>query len=198
MCVRTRRIDIMLSGLSNQMIHAGLFFLAFAATELPAAGAEGPKTAQFPKVSGSNLEGKKYQLPGDFEGELNIAIVAFKREHQTNVDTWIPDAKKLCARFGNLRYYEIPTIYRGNPLFRWWLDTAMNSGIPDKKAREATITLYLDKPEFRAALDIPDEDSIHVFLVNKSGKVMWRGKGDCTPDLVKDLTRAVEKELGKK
>ena len=35
----------------------------------------------FPKVSGSNLEGRKFNVPGDFEGERNLAFVPFQRWH---------------------------------------------------------------------------------------------------------------------
>jgi len=146
----------------------------------------------FPQVSGSNLEGEKFALPGDFGGEVNLAIVAFQRWHQELVDTWVPDAKKLKDAHRGFRYYELPTIYRGNPLFRMWLDKGMASGIPDLEARRVTITLYLDKPEFRAALGIADEKTIHLFLVDKAGKILWRGEGGRSDEQAASLCKAVE------
>jgi hypothetical protein len=149
----------------------------------------------FPEVSGSNLEGQKYTLPRDFEGEVNLAIVAFQRWHQDLVDTWIPDARKLQGESQKFRFYELPTIYRGNPLFRLWLDKGMAAGIPDIEARRATITLYLDKPEFRASLGIPDEETIHLFLVDRQGKVLWQSKGERTDEKLALLKKALEERV---
>jgi hypothetical protein len=58
----------------------------------------------------------------------------------------------------------------------------MRSGIPDRLARERTITLYLDKAPFRQALDMPDEEHIYVLLIDHSGKVLWRERGVYEPD----------------
>ena len=54
-------------------------------------------TLRFPRVEGSNLEGRRFSLPSDFEGELNIAVVAFRRGQQDDVDTWVPFLKSITA-----------------------------------------------------------------------------------------------------
>jgi hypothetical protein len=53
----------------------------------------------------------------------------------------------------------------------------MRHGIPDRNARERTITLYLDKAPFCAALHIADQTKIYAFLVDREGKVLWRSEG---------------------
>jgi hypothetical protein len=132
---------------------------------------------QFPKVSGSNLEGRKYQLPDDLEGEINLLFIPFQRWHQEWVDSWVPLAKELQAKVPGLRYYELPTLPRMNPLYRMSLDMGMKMGIPDQAAREATITLYLDKDAYRKALRIPTENTVVVMLVDRAGTILWRTEG---------------------
>ncbi len=132
---------------------------------------------QFPKVSGSNLEGRRYRLPGDLEGELNLLFIPFQRWHQDWVDTWVPFARELQAEIQGLRYYELPTLPRMNPFYRMSLDLGMKMGIPDRAAREATITLYLDKDAYRQALQISSEDTIVVLLIDRTGTVLWRTEG---------------------
>ncbi|MFN8469444.1 MAG: hypothetical protein U0X20_28075 [Caldilineaceae bacterium] len=132
---------------------------------------------QFPKVSGSNLEGRRYRLPGDLEGERNLLFIPFQRWHQDWVDTWVPFARELQAEIEGLRYYELPTLPRMNPVYRMSLDLGMKMGIPDRAAREATITLYLDKDAYRQALQIPSEDTIVVLLIDRTGAVLWRTEG---------------------
>jgi len=145
----------------------------------------------FPAVRASNLNGRAFDLPRDFAGERNLVIVAFQREQQALVDSWSPAIADLLVRYTDLRFYELPTITRGNPLFRAWLDGAMRGGIPDRQAREHTITLYLDKAAFRQALDLPHEDTIYALLLERSGRVLWRGQGEYTDQLAGELEQVL-------
>jgi len=131
----------------------------------------------FPKLTASNLENQTFSLPQDFAGDRNLLLIAFEREQQRNVDTWLHQMKRFepCSGF---QYYELPTIDRLNPFFRWFINSGMRRGIPDRNARARTITLYLDKPSFRKALSLPDEKQIYALLVDRSGRVLWRAEGD--------------------
>ena len=133
--------------------------------------------ATFPKLKASNLENQTFSLPEDFAGERNLLLIAFQREQQANVDTWLHQMKRFETSPG-FHYYELPTIDRLNPFFRWFINSGMRRGIPDRNARARTITLYLDKPSFRKALNIPDEKRIYAILVDRSGRVLWRAAGD--------------------
>ena len=147
----------------------------------------------FPAVRGSNLNGRPFNLPVDLEGERNLVILAFQRHQQALVDSWSPAIADLLARYADLRFYELPTISRGNPLLRAWLDGAMRAGIHDHQAREHTITLYLDKAQFRRALDLPREDTIYALLLDRTGRVLWRGQGEQTAHLAGDLEQVLTK-----
>lgn len=146
----------------------------------------------FPRVRGANLERRSFTLPDDFEGERNLALIAFKREQQFDIDTWIPTARDLTQSYPGFHYYELPTISRGVPFARWWLDGAMRAGIPDRAARAATITLYLDKGAFREALQLPSEDTIYAMLVDRVGRVLWRAEGICTDEHARALRHVLE------
>ena len=128
-------------------------------------------TRVFPEVTGKNLEGREFELPGDFEGDVNLVLVAFRREQQSMVDAWMPAAEALAESLANLRYYELPVIGRGYTLFRSFIDGGMRAGIADGRARERTITLYLDKAAFREALGITSEDTIYALVLGADGRV---------------------------
>lgn len=132
---------------------------------------------QFPKVTGSNLDRQRVNLPQELEGEQNLVLVAFQQWQQAQVDTWIPFARQLEGSHAGLRYYELPTIQRLNILARTFINEGMRAGIRDAVARERTITLYLDKDRFREALQIPHEDEIYVLLIDREGQVLWRAEG---------------------
>ena len=147
---------------------------------------------QFPAVTGSNLQRKKLTLPQDFQGELNLVMIAFQQWQQTQVDTWIPFARQLEETYSGVRYYELPTIQRLNALARTFVNEGMRAGIPNPVARERTITLYLDKNAFRQALQLPHEDDIYVLLLDRQGQVLWRAEGAFTPEKGEALLAAFD------
>ena len=133
--------------------------------------------ADFPSVKASNLEKRDFNLPADFEGERNLLLVAFEREQQKDVDTWLREMKRFEEIDPGFHYYELPTIQRPNAFMRWFIDTGMRHGIPDRKARERTISLYLEKKPFLDSLLITGDKKVYAFLVDREGKVLWRSEG---------------------
>jgi hypothetical protein len=147
---------------------------------------------QFPTVTGYNLLRRKLNLPQDLEGDLNLVLIAFQQWQQSQVDTWIPSVKQLEQVYPQLRYYELPTIQQRNALARTFINEGMRAGIPDPVARERTITLYLDKIAFRRALELSHEDDIHILLLDRQGRVLWRAEGVFDPEKAQSLTKAIE------
>lgn len=153
---------------------------------------EGP---HFPVVSGFNLERQEFEFPRDFEGQLNLVIIPFEMRQQEDVNTWIPAVQELERTFSGFVYYELPTIYKLPTLSRTFINEGMRAGIPDQKARERTITLYLDKEAFKEALGIESEEVIQLFLINQAGEILWEGEGVYAEDKADDLTSAVQGNL---
>lgn len=131
----------------------------------------------FPSVKASNLEKREFNLPADFEGDRNLLLVAFEREQQKDVDTWLREMKRFEEIDPGFHYYELPTIQRPNAFMRWFIDNGMRHGIPNRKARARTITLYLEKKPFLDALLITDQKQVYGFLVDRKGNVLWRSEG---------------------
>ena len=134
-------------------------------------------TMTFPTVSGSNLLRKRLNLPQDFQGRLNLVFIPFERWHQMEVDSWSALAEELEEKYEGLVYYELPTLQNGGAFYKIFLNEGMRAGIPNPKTRERTITLYLDKAEFRAALGLPDEEHIYVLVVDRQGREFFRARG---------------------
>jgi hypothetical protein len=147
--------------------------------------------AQFPTVTGSNLLRQKIALPGDFQGEVNVACIAFQQWHQGLVDTWVPWLRQLEDLYPDFRFYELPVIYRMNILVQTFINEGMRAGIPNPKTREKTITLYTDKEVFRRALDLPSEETIWLVLVDRRGDVRFRLDGAFSNEKGEALKQAV-------
>ncbi|MYC64557.1 MAG: hypothetical protein F4X16_17275 [Caldilineaceae bacterium SB0661_bin_34] len=148
-----------------------------------------PMTAiRFPEVAGRDIDGNDFVVPTDFAGNLNLVLMAFTREHQYDVNTWLPHARELESSRQGFRVYEVPTLWEMNWFQRRQLDFWMSTGIQDPLARATTITLYTDLQAMQAALAIPDFDTIQVLLVDRDGLVVWRSEGTFSKAKFEDLT----------
>lgn len=149
----------------------------------------------FPRVTGSNLERRRFTLPGDLEGDFNLLFLAFWQRHQSLVDSWMPLANLLQEQRNDLVAYELPVIQSRSRLSQWFIDGGMRAGIPDRRIREHTITLYVDKPPFLDSLDIPDDHTIQVLVVDRSGRVVWRTAGAWDQEREADLISFLDQQI---
>ncbi|MEM9925069.1 MAG: hypothetical protein AAF915_15180 [Cyanobacteria bacterium P01_D01_bin.50] len=152
---------------------------------------EGEGESYFPEVGGRNINEEQYSLPGGFEGEYNLVLMAFTQRHQLSVNTWLDEVKSLEKKYPQLRVYELPTL----PNFPQWqqqqLDNWMSAGISDAVARERTITLYTDVDAMKEALNFNNTSKIRLFLVDRNGKVYWEGEGAYSKEQFKELSEVV-------
>lgn len=151
----------------------------------------------FPEVKGSNLEKKKYTIPQDLEGAINIVTVAFQQWHQSLVNTWVPFLEELKQKYPQVQFYEFPTIKRGYRGMSFMIDGGMRAGIPDKTIRSRTITLYIDKKKFMKNLEIENDQNIHTFVLNSKGEIIHREEGRYSSEssirIAKKVTDLIEK-----
>ena len=78
---------------------------------------------------------------------------------------------------------EVPTVQKTSKLAEVYLDGIMRAGIRDDRIRDRTITAYLDKNQFLKILDIPSDETIYWFLIEKNSKdILARGYGVISQD----------------
>ena len=86
---------------------------------------------------------------------------------------------------------EVPVLKQFSRLRQMRLDGVMRAGILDYDSRERTITVYLDKQEFRNSLSIANEDVIHWFQINHSNNsILSRGTGVITYEAINQIKSA--------
>ena len=132
----------------------------------------------FPSIQGKNLNKRSLTIPDDFTEKNLFIIVAFLQWQQRAVDEVI---EHLEASDVHLTHHiiEVPVIQQTTWLRQVRLDTLMRMGIRDREVRQRTITVYLDKKEFQASLNIPNDESIHWFVVeHATKKILMRGAGN--------------------
>ena len=171
---------------------AGIALCAFLLPASQAAqNADSPKPAIFPSLISYSLGHAKLNLPTDFAGQINLLLISFQPEQQTQIDTWMPVARALQHTNFNFHWYRVPVSARENIVFRWWENSSMRSDETDPEMWPWIVPLYIDKEDFRHKLQIPTEHQISVLLIDKQGHVLWRAEGPLTPDKRASLTAAV-------
>ena len=145
----------------------------------------------FPVLSARDLEGRDVTIPDAFEGARNVVLVAFQRNHQELVDSWVPWLERRAATDPGLRFYELPTIGRLWAPMRPLIDGGMAAAIREPVILQRTLTVYGDVRRITDPLGIDDRSTIAVFLVERGGTVRWRGTGGFDRDLAAGLDRAL-------
>lgn len=149
------------------------------------------ETPRFPAIQARSLTRETYSLPGDFEGRQNVAVVAFRREQQRLVDTWLPFLLELESEHDDVRVYEIPTLSQRWTPARRFIDGGMTAGIADTDARARTLTSYTDTGAVQRALGLADGSTICTLLTGRDGTITWSATGAFSAAAGDDLAAAL-------
>jgi hypothetical protein len=149
----------------------------------------------FPEIQGQDLLGDNIKIPSQLKGELNIIIIAFQRWQQDLIDSWNLFLEYLLRKYPKLEFYEFPIIRKMNFIYRAFINRGMRMGIPSEKTRSRTITLYIDKEPFKTALNIKTEDNIFLFLIDKTGNILWRSQSYYTEGKGLELLEVIKKRI---
>jgi hypothetical protein len=148
---------------------------------------------QFPRLKARDLEGRTVEIPDDLNGALKLIVLAFKRDHQYPVESWLPHLDRLEEGHPGLTVWEVPALSRSYRIWRGAIDGGMRAGIPDPKVRRHTLTTYTDLRGLQRALELPDLEEIYLLLLDGSGRVLWRTRGAYSEQTLVELTAALEK-----
>ena len=143
-------------------------------------------TARFPTVRARSLLGVEMTLPRDFPAELTLAVVAFQRWQQSQVDRWIaravaagiPPTIRGATEPLSVAVVEVPVLASGWRPARRIIDGGMTAGIGDPDVLARTITVYTNVAAFQRSLAIPGSGDVHALVVTRDGAILARGHGD--------------------
>jgi len=172
-----------------------LFLALISVLVVAAARTETPDAASFPTLGGTNLEKQDIALPTELPGKANLIIFGFVQDHQEDINTWIPRCEELEREVAGFRFFEVPFLAGQYRLIRFWIDGGMRRGIPDRAARERTITVYGGRSAAMRQLGITDLGKIYAFLIRPSGEVLWRSEGRWSQEKDTALRAALKRDL---
>ena len=130
----------------------------------------------FPRLSVKDLFGTEASTPDCFGAEPAVVLVAFRRQQQAQVDSWLP-----WLEHEHLRFFEMPCIARAFAPFRPMIDGGMAAGVGTDEARGRTLTYYGDLRKVTGPLEIRNRSEITVLAV-EGGTVTGRATGSFSDD----------------
>lgn len=145
---------------------------------------------RFPQVTAASLAKTKESIPDSCKGKVTLVTVAFLRESQSQLDSWLnPFAEKFGKQEGFM-FYEVPMISSGYVFMKPIIDGGMRAGLPQFKHRHV-VTMYGDVEKYSKELNINPRMG-HAFLLDKEGIIRWQGEGFATAETMAELIATAE------
>ena len=144
----------------------------------PGEGEPGMEHSRFPRLEVQALDRTMVLLPDSAEGFVTLLGFAFRMALQDDLTTWLLPYADEFGGDSLFRAYEVPMMGNGMAvrLLRGTIDRSMRRSIPEHQHRYV-LPVYADYREFEAALDMEDHSVVHMFLLDRQGRIRWRGQG---------------------
>lgn len=146
-----------------------------------------------PTIHAEDLNGQAYTLPQDLPSEKTLLLIAFKREQQKDVDTWIDG---LNLKESSIPWLELPVLEDYGSWFKWFVDNGMRKGIKSEFDRSKVVTVYTDKSAFNTALGIETEETIYAAIIDQKGQILHREAGRFDPSKADKLLQKLTPTTG--
>jgi hypothetical protein len=140
---------------------------------------------RFPEVKDDSLANTPVTLPDSARGKVTLITVAFLRESQSQLDSWLDPFFEKYGSNPKFTFYEVPMLSRGYKFMRFMIDGGMRAGIPQAKHKNI-VTMYGDIEKYMKELSL-DLRYGYAFLLDREGVIRWQGQGYATPETRKEL-----------
>jgi len=146
---------------------------------------------RFPEVTAQSLANTDESIPDSARGKVTLITVAFLRESQPQLDSWLgPFTERFGSKEG-FTFYEVPMIAADYTFMRSVIDGGMRGGIPKEKHKNV-VTMYGDIEKYMKALSL-DSRFGYAFILDQEGIIRWQEQGFATQETLKELFKTAER-----
>jgi hypothetical protein len=131
---------------------------------------------RLPELRGEFLTGRQVVIPQAAEGRVTLLLLGFTYKSRFAVEAW---AERFRAQFQpdpRVTFYEAPMIGGVARLAKWFIDSGMRRGTPEKDY-EHVVTVYGRTNSWKQRVRFVDQDVAYLILLDRTGKVAWRHQG---------------------
>lgn len=132
---------------------------------------------RFPRLEAEALDRSRVVLPDSTAGYVVLLGFAFRRAVQDDLSSWLLPYLKEFGDDRRFLAYEVPMMGTGTAvrLMRGTIDRGMRRSIPGQRHR-FVLPFYQDYGDFAAELDMDDRSVVHLFLLDREGRIRWRSE----------------------
>lgn len=122
-------------------------------TTPPAGTPAGPPL--FPTLAAQTLAKRAVTFPQETAGKVGLLFVAFERDAQEQINSWLAPLLQQYVFSDEVSYYEVPMISGGYGMVATFIDGGMRRGVP-QTLHDRTATYYGPRDAFFKALNITE------------------------------------------
>jgi len=152
---------------------------------------------KFPALTTDSLAGTKVTLPDSAKGKVTLVIMSFKRDSQSQNDSWLGPFEKEFGQQEGYVFYEVPMIRKRFVFMAPLIDSGMRAAIPNEKHKNV-ITLYGNVDQYKQALKITDIFLGYAYLLDQEGIIRWQGQGFAKAEDIKLMIETAKGLANKK
>ncbi len=133
---------------------------------------------RLPTITADSLAGSRVTLPDDARGRIALILVAFARDAQSQLDSWMePFADATSAPTDTFVYYEVPMIsgFMAKAM-SGVINNGMRKGISEEK-HPYVVVYYGDTDDFRNKLGMTDDEAGYALLLDGDGVIRQARSG---------------------
>lgn len=136
-----------------------------------------PPGAMLPPVRGELLTGRDAVLPELTRGRVALVAFGFTRASSTDVEAWAGRFKAAYGGDTTFTWLEVPLIGSGMArMMKPLIQGGMRGGTPEPD-RAHVMTVWGGTREWKDRLAFDAPQSAYVVLLDREGRVRWRGAG---------------------
>jgi hypothetical protein len=153
-----------------------LALMSLISVSSPIVQAQPVTQARLPTVQAESLNEKPITVPANLPCDSTLLLIAFEREQQKNIDTWVVGLK---LKGSKIAWLETPVINPQMGFVQGFINGGMRRGIPDTELRDRTVTLFTDRKAFIESMKLgKGTASIYAAVVDRAGAVLAVADGD--------------------
>jgi hypothetical protein len=144
-----------------------------------------------PPVSGERLDGRPAGLPAAARGRVTLVAFGFTRGSSKAVQAWGEHFKGVFAADSAYDWLEVPVLGGAARLARGWITGAMRGGTPVPD-RPHVLVVWTDARDWKRRLEYRERDAAYLVLLDRDGRVRWRGHGGFDEERWRELEAAAK------
>lgn len=158
-------------------------------------GAASYESPIFPELVGTSLLLEQVGFPSELSGDFKLVVVSYDVSQQPDVDEWLPALEELNEVFPQLAGYYIPLLPKSAADSSVFIIGGMAATAKSDVDRARTVVVFTNVEAFNRLVNVPDLESIQLFLLDQNQHILWQGSGHYNEKILVELRTVLQGTL---